>query len=181
MLTCGEEVRCLQIPHHVAQVAVDIGVQVEMAVGIGGLSPIDQIGVEAGLDEVRHHALVGKDVENVRAVDQGEDEQERRLVLGGSLARIVQQFQLIFFVDHLRGRHALGQVLGLRPEAGKARHAAHVRQRFIEKCLLGSQPGVFRVAVTTHGSTIQRYADAPSSLAAVGLSPAVRLSRRWRH
>ena len=61
---------------HVAEVAVEVVVQREVAVGVGGRAPVEQIGIEACLDEVRNDALVGQDVEDVGAIDQGEDEQQ---------------------------------------------------------------------------------------------------------
>ena len=73
----------------VAQVAVDVVVQFQVAIGLGRLTPVDQIGVEAGLYEVRDDAFVGEDVENVRSIDQREDKHQRRPVLDRSLAGIV--------------------------------------------------------------------------------------------
>ena len=138
------------LPHDVAEVAVDIVVQREMAIGVGGRAPIDQVGVETGLDEVGDDALVGQDVEDVGTVDQREDEQQGRFVLHLPVARVMEQLQMVFFVDDLGRRGPLLHALGLGDDSRQARRAAGIGHPFVDHRLLCLEPDIAAAVEHVH-------------------------------
>src|SRR5436190_1886438 len=82
-----------------------------MPAGDGRRAPVDKVRVEPGADVVLDDALAGLEVEDVRAVDQREDEEHRRLVLHRLLGRVAQQLDLVLLVDDLGRRTPLLHVL----------------------------------------------------------------------
>src|SRR5680860_430054 len=84
----------------VVDVAVDVVVQGEVAVPSVDVTPVDQVQVETQIQQVLHHRAVMLDIDHVRPVDQGVDDQygDRMRVL--HLGRIVIKNGLVFLVDH---------------------------------------------------------------------------------
>jgi hypothetical protein len=91
-----------------------------------GNTPLDQVGVEAALDEVVDHASAGFEVQNVRPVHQGEDKHERRGVTGRLFGRVMKKLEPVFLVNDFGGGDAFFNALRLlvgadvRPTAGES-------------------------------------------------------------
>ena len=67
----------------------DVIVQGEVSVGWGGNSPIDQVGIKTMLNEVGDHTAPLFKIENVRAVDQGIDKDNRCAITGVLIAQVM--------------------------------------------------------------------------------------------
>ncbi len=131
----------------VPQIAADVVVERKVPVGVRGNSPINQVGVEAGVDEVADDALVRKDVEDVGTVHQREDEQERGSVSRPAITSmraipgIVEKLHAILFIDDFMGSSAFGDLSRLLPQPRYAAQTAELLERFPQHGLLRRKPG----------------------------------------
>jgi hypothetical protein len=87
------------------QIAVDVVVEGQVAVGAIRVAPVDQVDVLAGGHQCLDGRAVFLDVGHVRAVDQGVDDQQRHLAWDLVLGLLeAEQGELVFMIDHrLRG------------------------------------------------------------------------------
>ena len=78
-----------------------------MAVRFARHAPVDQVNVKSAIEQPSHDAAIVFQIQNVRAVDQRETDQNRF----GEFDRVIgipQQFQGPFFVNNLARRCPLG-------------------------------------------------------------------------
>jgi len=70
----------------------------------GGLAPVDQVDIEAGLEQRLDHGAVGLEVEDVRLVDQRVDDEDGNAVLLLRHRLVVEEFEFVLLVNDLAGR-----------------------------------------------------------------------------
>ena len=85
-----------------AEVAIDDVVPLEVSVLVARRAPVDDVDVVAVLDEELGEAAAGAEVEDVVAVDQRGDQQDRRREV--SRAAVVEQAPLVLGVDDVGRR-----------------------------------------------------------------------------
>ena len=109
-----DAVRLADVIHAAVDVAVDVVVERDGAVGLIRITPIDQIDVLPGRQQTLDGRAVFLDVGHVGPIDQGVDDQQRDRVGGHAFGRVVAiEHQLVFGVDRLLRTHAGVDLLGV--------------------------------------------------------------------
>ena len=102
MLIWSTPVGLADVVHAAVDVAVDVVVQGQGAVGLVRVAPVDQVDVLAGGQQPLDGGAVLLDVGHVGPVDQGVDDQQRDRLGGDALGGVVAvQDQLVLAVDRL--------------------------------------------------------------------------------
>jgi hypothetical protein len=87
----------------VVQVAVNVIVYGEVLVRRGGIAPLDQVGVQALVDEIAHHGTVRLQIGYQVAVHQCIDDQQRSLEQILLRRQIMIELELVFRVHRFLG------------------------------------------------------------------------------
>ena len=101
--------------HATVEVAVDVVVQGEVAVGAIRVAPIHQIDILAGGHQPLHGGSIFLDVSHVGPVHQGVDDEQGCFALHPAFATLggrveAEQSELVLLIDHGLGRDAAGNL-----------------------------------------------------------------------
>ena len=132
----------------VKQIAVDIIVRGQEALGPRGRAPVDQVGVETGFNVVCDDTPAFLEIHDVRPVHQREHETKGRFEPGFALSDVVINFEPILLVNDLPGGHAFADSLHFLGQERNAGKTLQVRERRVHEgglpCLpVGSMASFF--------------------------------------
>src|SRR6266436_4856229 len=103
-----------------------------MTIGPSGHAPIDEIGIESLRNKIRDDAAALFQVQDVRAIDERVNEDERCLILWLGIAFVMKEFEAIFLVNDFGRRDPFFDFFGALPKSWKIGHATHGRKALID-------------------------------------------------